>query len=71
MYGPDRVWGVSHMWLCLGAFLCVTCLLFLTPQKLYKSSWENQKAKGFELSLDSLAFLAAKAKRDLASEVSE
>ncbi|XP_049620358.1 nebulin-related-anchoring protein isoform X2 [Suncus etruscus] len=38
-------------------------------EKLYKSSWENQKAKGFELSLDSLAFLAAKAKRDLASEV--
>lgn len=40
------------------------------PQKLYKSSWENQKAKGFELRLDSLAFLAAKANRDLASEVS-
>ncbi|XP_073096488.1 nebulin-related-anchoring protein isoform X5 [Manis javanica] len=38
-------------------------------EKLYKSTWENQKAKGFELRLDSLAFLAAKAKRDLASEV--
>uniref|UniRef100_A0A3Q2HY17 Nebulin-related-anchoring protein n=1 Tax=Equus caballus TaxID=9796 RepID=A0A3Q2HY17_HORSE len=38
-------------------------------EKLYKSSWENQKAKGFELRLDSLAFLAAKAERDLASEV--
>ncbi|XP_053524435.1 nebulin-related-anchoring protein isoform X7 [Artibeus jamaicensis] len=38
-------------------------------EKLYKSSWENQKAKGFELRLDSLAFLTAKAKRDLASEV--
>ncbi|KAK1333464.1 hypothetical protein QTO34_005848 [Cnephaeus nilssonii] len=38
-------------------------------EKLYKSSWENQKAKGFELRLDSLAFLGAKAKRDLASEV--
>ncbi|XP_003787203.1 nebulin-related-anchoring protein isoform X2 [Otolemur garnettii] len=38
-------------------------------EKLYKSSWENQKAKGFELRLDSLPFLAAKAKRDLASEV--
>ncbi|XP_007939799.1 nebulin-related-anchoring protein [Orycteropus afer afer] len=37
-------------------------------EKLYKSSWENQKAKGFELRLDSLTFLAAKAKRDLASE---
>uniref|UniRef100_A0A8D1FQM1 Nebulin-related-anchoring protein n=1 Tax=Sus scrofa TaxID=9823 RepID=A0A8D1FQM1_PIG len=41
----------------------------LQSGKLYKSSWENQKAKGFELRLDSLAFLAAKAKRDLASEV--
>ncbi|KAF6110371.1 nebulin related anchoring protein [Phyllostomus discolor] len=38
-------------------------------EKLYKSSWENQKAKGFELRLDSLAFLTAKAKRNLASEV--
>ncbi|XP_059029116.1 nebulin-related-anchoring protein isoform X1 [Mustela lutreola] len=38
-------------------------------EKLYKSSWENQKAKGFELRLDSLGFLAAKANRDLASEV--
>ncbi|XP_045734823.1 nebulin-related-anchoring protein isoform X6 [Mirounga angustirostris] len=38
-------------------------------EKLYKSSWESQKAKGFELRLDSLAFLAAKANRDLASEV--
>lgn len=40
------------------------------PQTLYKSSWEKQKAKGFELRLDSLTFLTAKAKRDLASEVS-
>nr|XP_035962111.1 nebulin-related-anchoring protein isoform X8 [Halichoerus grypus] len=38
-------------------------------EKLYKSGWESQKAKGFELRLDSLAFLAAKANRDLASEV--
>ncbi|XP_004412847.1 PREDICTED: nebulin-related-anchoring protein isoform X1 [Odobenus rosmarus divergens] len=38
-------------------------------EKLYKSGWENHKAKGFELRLDSLAFLAAKANRDLASEV--
>ncbi|XP_045147414.1 nebulin-related-anchoring protein isoform X1 [Echinops telfairi] len=38
-------------------------------EKRYRSSWENQKAKGFELRLDSLTFLAAKAKRDLASEV--
>ncbi|EDL94491.1 nebulin-related anchoring protein (predicted), isoform CRA_a [Rattus norvegicus] len=38
-------------------------------ETLYKSSWEKQKAKGFELRLDSLTFLTAKAKRDLASEV--
>ncbi|KAL1788490.1 nebulin-related-anchoring protein isoform X1 [Sigmodon hispidus] len=38
-------------------------------ETLYKSSWERQKAKGFELRLDSLPFLTAKAKRDLASEV--
>ncbi|XP_075698802.1 nebulin-related-anchoring protein [Rhinoderma darwinii] len=38
-------------------------------EKLYKSSWEKQKEKGFELSLDSLSILTAKAKRDLASDV--
>uniref|UniRef100_A0A8C2L7Y1 Nebulin-related-anchoring protein n=1 Tax=Cricetulus griseus TaxID=10029 RepID=A0A8C2L7Y1_CRIGR len=38
-------------------------------ETLYKSSWERQKAKGFELRLDSLTFLTAKARRDLASEV--
>lgn len=39
-------------------------------QKVYKSSWEKQREKGFELRLDSLAILSAKAKRDLASDVS-
>ncbi|CAO2585902.1 Nebulin-related-anchoring protein [Lemmus lemmus] len=38
-------------------------------ETLYKSSWERQKAKGFELRLDSLTFLTAKARRELASEV--
>ncbi|XP_054838259.1 nebulin-related-anchoring protein [Eublepharis macularius] len=38
-------------------------------QKLYKSSWENQKEKGFELHLDAIPFLTAKAKRDLASDI--
>ncbi|XP_007665875.2 nebulin-related-anchoring protein isoform X3 [Ornithorhynchus anatinus] len=37
-------------------------------EKLYKSNWEKQKEKGFELRLDSLPFLTAKAKRDLASD---
>ncbi|XP_069467951.1 nebulin-related-anchoring protein isoform X2 [Ambystoma mexicanum] len=36
---------------------------------LYKSSWEKQKEKGFELRLDALSILTAKAKRDLASEI--
>uniref|UniRef100_A0A8C8EDX5 Nebulin related anchoring protein n=1 Tax=Otus sunia TaxID=257818 RepID=A0A8C8EDX5_9STRI len=38
-------------------------------EKLYKSSWEKQKEKGFVLRLDALSFLTAKAKRDLASDV--
>lgn len=39
-------------------------------QKVYKSNWEKQREKGFELSLDALSILTAKAKRDLASNVS-
>lgn len=39
-------------------------------QKVYKSNWEKQRDKGFELRLDSLSILTAKAKRDLASHVS-
>ncbi|XP_069835866.1 nebulin-related-anchoring protein isoform X2 [Dendropsophus ebraccatus] len=38
-------------------------------EKLYKSSWEKQKEKGFDLRLDSLSILTAKAKRDLASDI--
>ncbi|XP_062463846.1 nebulin-related-anchoring protein isoform X3 [Pezoporus occidentalis] len=38
-------------------------------EKLYKSSWEKQKEKGFMLHLDALSFLTAKAKRDLASDI--
>ena len=38
-------------------------------QKVYKSSWAEQRDKGFELTMDSLAILTAKAKRDLASNV--
>lgn len=40
-------------------------------QKTYKSSWEAQREKGFELRMDALSILTAKAKRDLASEVSD
>uniref|UniRef100_A0A8C4UMZ0 Nebulin related anchoring protein n=1 Tax=Falco tinnunculus TaxID=100819 RepID=A0A8C4UMZ0_FALTI len=38
-------------------------------EKLYKSSWEKQKEKGFVLRLDALSFLTAKAKKDLASDI--
>ncbi|XP_070802199.1 nebulin-related-anchoring protein isoform X1 [Pituophis catenifer annectens] len=38
-------------------------------EKIYKSSWERQKEKGFELHLDAIPFLTAKAKRDLASDI--
>ncbi|XP_016335644.1 nebulin-related-anchoring protein-like isoform X1 [Sinocyclocheilus anshuiensis] len=41
----------------------------LLSEKTYKSSWEEQREKGFELGLDSLSILAAKATRDLASDV--
>ncbi|XP_042313004.1 nebulin-related-anchoring protein isoform X2 [Sceloporus undulatus] len=38
-------------------------------EKIYKSSWEKQKEKGFELHFDAIPFLAARAKRDLASDI--
>ncbi|XP_024141438.1 nebulin-related-anchoring protein isoform X2 [Oryzias melastigma] len=41
----------------------------LLSGKVYKSQWEKQRDKGFELRLDSLSILTAKAKRDLASDV--
>ncbi|XP_061563616.1 nebulin-related-anchoring protein isoform X2 [Cololabis saira] len=41
----------------------------LLSGKVYKSQWEKQREKGFELHLDSLSILTAKAKRDLASAV--
>ncbi|XP_008275812.1 nebulin-related-anchoring protein [Stegastes partitus] len=41
----------------------------LLSGKVYKSNWEKQREKGFELCLDSLSILTAKAKRDLASDV--
>ncbi|KAM8836590.1 nebulin-related-anchoring protein [Spinachia spinachia] len=41
----------------------------LLSGKVYKSQWEKQREKGFELHLDSLSILTAKAKTDLASTV--
>ncbi|XP_011486271.1 nebulin-related-anchoring protein isoform X2 [Oryzias latipes] len=41
----------------------------LLSGKVYKSQWEKQREKGFELRLDSLSILTAKAKTDLASDV--
>ncbi|CAB1434501.1 unnamed protein product [Pleuronectes platessa] len=41
----------------------------LLSGKVYKSKWEKQREKGFELRLDSLSILTARAKSDLASDV--
>ncbi|XP_055085851.1 nebulin-related-anchoring protein [Periophthalmus magnuspinnatus] len=41
----------------------------LLSNKVYKSNWEKQRDKGFEMRLDSLSILTAKAKRDLASDI--
>lgn len=41
----------------------------LLSGKVYKSNWEQQREKGFELRMDALSILTAKAKRDLASNV--
>ncbi|XP_037134487.1 nebulin-related-anchoring protein isoform X1 [Syngnathus acus] len=41
----------------------------LLSAKVYKSQWEKQREKGFELRLDALSILTARAKRDLASDV--
>ncbi|KAM8923754.1 nebulin-related-anchoring protein isoform 2-T2 [Pelodytes ibericus] len=38
-------------------------------ETLYRRSWEQQKEKGFELRLDALSILTARAKRDLASDI--
>ncbi|KAJ3607970.1 hypothetical protein NHX12_025021 [Muraenolepis orangiensis] len=41
----------------------------LLSGKVYRSGWEKQREKGFEMRLDALSILTAKAKRDLASDV--
>ncbi|XP_067100527.1 nebulin-related-anchoring protein [Osmerus mordax] len=41
----------------------------LLSAKVYKGLWEQQREKGFELHMDSLSILTAKAKTDLASSV--
>lgn len=44
-------------------------LLSFLSQIKYKEGWEKSKGRGFEMKLDSLPLLAAKASRDLASDV--
>ncbi|XP_033975789.1 nebulin-related-anchoring protein isoform X1 [Trematomus bernacchii] len=41
----------------------------LLSGKVYRSNWEKQREKGFELHLDSLSILTAKAKTELASDI--
>lgn len=49
---------------------CVSnVLLSFLSQVKYKEGWEKSKGQGFEMKLDSLPLLAAKASRDLASDV--
>lgn len=44
-------------------------LLSFLSQIKYREGWEKSKGRGFVMKLDSLPLLAAKASRDLASDV--
>lgn len=70
--------GREYLYLCFALshshahlkILCVSnMLLSFLSQVKYKEGWEKSKGQGFEMKLDSLPLLAAKASRDLASDV--
>ena len=45
--------------------------LLLMPQIKYKEEWEKTKSKACDIGVDDLSVKAAKASRDLASDVSK
>lgn len=55
-------------WQTSGRQLALTCVFI--PQVKYKEGWQKTKGRGFEMKLDAMSLLAAKASGELASNVS-
>lgn len=44
-------------------------VLFFSTQKVYKTSWEQTRASGYDFRIDAIPFQTAKASREIASDV--